>query len=203
MSLETVQQNPQVVQLQESGSQLVESAKSIVIDSKETFDNASTVLASLASQRKQGDGLRKLIVQPLNDHVKNINAFFANLIAPVEEAENSLRQKVSAYVTEQDRLATIEQDKIDKQAAKDAKAAEKRGEPVDEFEAPAPAVAQVQRSSGRVHTTKIWTYEVTDETKIPRQFLQPNLGAIRDAVRNGERKIAGVRIYEEVTTVVR
>jgi hypothetical protein len=48
----------------------------------------------------------------------------------------------------------------------------------------------------------IWSYEVEDEKKVPREYLQINPSAINAAVRNGVRKIAGVKIFEKPSIAV-
>lgn len=48
-----------------------------------------------------------------------------------------------------------------------------------------------------------WNWSVTDETKIPREYLMPNIGAIDLAIEEGVRDIPGLEIYEETTVGVR
>lgn len=45
--------------------------------------------------------------------------------------------------------------------------------------------------------SKVWRFEVTDPTLVPREFLAVDEVAIRKAVMAGSREIAGVRIYQE------
>jgi len=40
-------------------------------------------------------------------------------------------------------------------------------------------------SAGTSFTRKTWKFEIVDETKIPRDFLCPHEGKIREAVKNG------------------
>lgn len=57
--------------------------------------------------------------------------------------------------------------------------------------------------SGSSFTRKTWKFEVTDPTLVPREFLVVNDALIRDAVKNGSREIAGVRIYEDIDVSIR
>ena len=54
-----------------------------------------------------------------------------------------------------------------------------------------------------VGARKVWTFEVLDETKLPREYTQPDEAAIRKAVAAGVRQIEGVRIYEKQTMTSR
>lgn len=48
-----------------------------------------------------------------------------------------------------------------------------------------------------VGAAKVWKFEIEDESLVPREFLIVNETAIRVAIREGKREIAGVRIYQE------
>lgn len=48
-----------------------------------------------------------------------------------------------------------------------------------------------------------WTYEVTDETQLPREYLTPDLRKLKSAVDGGMRFIEGVRIFEDPKAVFR
>lgn len=57
----------------------------------------------------------------------------------------------------------------------------------------AKAVAQTKVSG----ITRRWTFEVTDKSQLPSEFLIADEVAIGKLVRSGVREIAGVRIYQE------
>lgn len=60
------------------------------------------------------------------------------------------------------------------------------------------------RANGAVSSiAKRWTYEVEDISKVPAQFLEINRGAIQAAVRDGERNIPGLRIFQAEGLVIR
>lgn len=60
------------------------------------------------------------------------------------------------------------------------------------------AVAPVQVESPKVSgfTTR-WTYEITDEASVPRQYCEVSSSLINKAIKEGIREIPGVRIFEE------
>lgn len=47
-------------------------------------------------------------------------------------------------------------------------------------------------------TRKVWKFEITDVSQIPREYLVVDESAIRKAMMAGVRDIAGVRIFEDV-----
>lgn len=53
------------------------------------------------------------------------------------------------------------------------------------------------------HVRKAWKAEVEDDAQVPREYLAVDMKRINDAVRMGVREIPGVRIYEDITTVIR
>ena len=64
--------------------------------------------------------------------------------------------------------------------------------------------AKVTRTeSGSASQRKVWSFEVVNETEVPREYLVVEQGKIRDAVKMGTRTIPGVRIYEETKTIFR
>jgi hypothetical protein len=66
-------------------------------------------------------------------------------------------------------------------------------------EAPAP----LRSASARIAERKRWTFEVVDAAKVPDRFKVVDDKAIRQAVKDGERQIAGVRIFQTDELAVR
>jgi hypothetical protein len=137
--------------------------------------------------------------------VKKINDLFKTLAAPLLEADALIRRKVSDYRFAQAEIARKEQDRLNKLAAQQqarlAKKAEKRG-----VEAPkivAPVVPPPPTRVGNLSTRKVWKFTVTDETKVPREYLVVDETKIRKFVAAGVREIPGVNIYQEEETVIR
>lgn len=52
-------------------------------------------------------------------------------------------------------------------------------------------------------TTKRWTFEVTEPSQIPIEYLQVNEVAVRKAIADGTRSIPGFRIYQDTTLTIR
>lgn len=61
----------------------------------------------------------------------------------------------------------------------------------------------IKTASGAAISRKTWKFDVMDTEQIPRRFLKVDETAIRQAVRDGERQIPGVRIYESEELAIR
>jgi hypothetical protein len=88
---------------------------------------------------------------------------------------------------EQQEKADKEQERREKiQASHEAK-----GHKTYELEEVEPEVAE------KTVTAKRWTFEVIDIGRVPTKYLEISSAAVRLAIRNGEREIKGLRIYQE------
>lgn len=186
-----------------------------------TAAKVTEMLAIVADTAKRSEERRVALVKPLNDEVKSIN----DLVRPLAAAFDALKTKgkdkqlawhraeqarVERERAEADRARReAERAEAEARAAAIAKAAE-TGKPV-EIPAPAPVVvAPVAEASRGVKTDygtttvrKVWRFEITDATRVPRNFLSVDEQAIRRAVADGAREIEGVRIYQEEQLSVR
>ncbi|TET23384.1 MAG: hypothetical protein E3J78_02315 [Candidatus Cloacimonadota bacterium] len=58
------------------------------------------------------------------------------------------------------------------------------------------------KETDTTQTRKVWKFEITDPTRVPREYMTINEAKIRNVVRSGIREIPGVRIYQEEIMVV-
>lgn len=59
-------------------------------------------------------------------------------------------------------------------------------------------------SAGKVRgLTKRWTFEITDISQVPREFLQVDEKKVKEAITAGTRSIPGVRIYQDESITLR
>lgn len=178
-------------------------ANSIVVADEKTELKASELLVNVKARIKKVDEWRKFFVKPLQDHVKTINAEFANVSEPLEKIENALKNGISTYRMELHRKAVAEQARIDKirQTANEKRL--EKGQ--DIINAPVATVetpdAPVKTQAGTVSTSLEWTYEVEDIHEVPRQFLrcEANHSEIMKAIKEGKREIKGLKIFEKVS----
>ena len=210
--IETTIETPEVLTLRTEGDGLADMAESLVV-TEATMNDASDLLAWIATNKKRLEAQRVSLVKPLNDHVKFINGQFKGWMAPLESADQAVRGKVLTYKREQARIAdeakAAEEKRIRAEQALLAEEAETTGVPLAPAPPPMAATlpsppAKTTRSAlGTTTVKKVWQYEITDPTAVPREYLAVDEKKIAAVVRAGIRSIAGVRIFETEQLAVR
>lgn len=64
-------------------------------------------------------------------------------------------------------------------------------------------VEELEVEDGKISFKKEWDFQVEDDTQVPREYLQVDAGSIEKAIKNGVRKIPGVKIFSYETTQMR
>lgn len=177
----------EVVQKAESDAALMtQQAGAIQVTTVEQEEEAYNALKEIKKAIKTIEDKRKEITQPLNASLKATNAMFKKLSEPFLVADKTLRGKVEDFHQIQEEKAEKERQRREKiQAAHAAK-----GHETHEITEP-----EVEVSKSTV-TAKRWTFEVVDESKIPREYLIVDGTAVRKAIRNGVREIDGLDIFQ-------
>lgn len=176
----------------------------LVVSNPITLEHAGKLILALKARWEKVEKWRITYVKPLNDLVKEYNNQFKPYLDRLEKMEAATKRKVSDYTMQQENIRRAqqkqEQEAHDKLMAEEEAKAKKDGV---EFVASATPVvksetAMVRTTKGKISNIMIWTFEITDPEKIPKQFCKPDEAAIRKAVQNGTRMIDGVRIFEDV-----
>ena len=189
--------------IQESGTELVAMANAQVVLDQSQADEANEILTKINYGLKQIEGKRTSFTAPLNQSLKEINATFKKMVEPIKYAKESLTSRLMSWRRQ-------EQARIDEERAKAVREEERRRKIQEAHAAKGhvvkeditPVVKPIPFSVN--DTTKVqlrWTYEIEDDTKIPRDYLTVNGPAITQAVRAGVRDIPGVKIYQKETAV--
>lgn len=173
------------------------------ITNEEQQAEASDFLAQLKARYKEVESQRVEFTKPLLDTKKKIDDEFKRTLTPLKTAIGAVTRVMADFHKKQLEVARKEEERLQKLAEKRQARAEAQGK-TPEYR-PAPTVEQPEKTlrndEGKAQTTfsKIWKFEVVDETKVPREFLRVDESAIRRAVAGGAREIEGVRIYEDVS----
>ncbi len=139
-----------------------------------------------------------------------------------EEAERLAREEAAELQRKADEAAKAADTSAAREKAKEAerraREAEERADKEAERKKEADKAPETTTRGGygaSAGTTKRWTFEVEDIAKVPRQFLMVNTVAVNDAIKadakamkEGKegaamRTIAGLRIFQKSSTVVR
>ncbi len=87
----------EVAQRQQAAAAIVQQAQALTICDEASLNRALAMLSQCRGEIKAVDALRRRFVDPLNDHVKDINRFFADNVAPLKEADGIIVTKSSTY----------------------------------------------------------------------------------------------------------
>lgn len=189
----------------------------------ENYAKTGMVLQTLKAKAKEIEDMRVALVKPLNDHVNRINDLFRPVSAKVKAAQDAVKRFVERYQVEERKKVAAETARL--QAIADEKAAKERAElkakadaaaaaghkataavyakKAETVVAQAPVVVQTAAPAGIV-TAKVWTFEIVDPTRVPRDYMMVDEQRIRTAVLALKEncKIPGVRVYQKEQTRV-
>lgn len=168
------------------------------IVTKDDLVFAAEVLVETKTSMKRIDDKRKEITGPLNEALRAANALFKPVITFYEKCEKILKQKIAAAHTQAGSEA-----KAALESAAEAAAAGDGTGVTEALQAHDDAV-EFPETDG-IQYRKVWKFEITDESQIPREFMTPNTLLISGVVLNkkGATNIPGVRVFEDKIIAVR
>ena len=210
--------------LTKSADRVLAVAQSIVIDSPEMADIAATELVSIKARAKELDEERKRITKPMDDAKKAVMDIYKPAIERLGQAETVLKNAITAYQREQNRLADLAaaeaarkaREEAEKMAAK-AEKLEAKGRPEDAealrnvaaMTAAAPVTASRPTKLAGVSTRKVWKANVADRAAAIKAMAdnpayqhlltidESALNKLAAAMKNPNCPIAGVVFYED------
>lgn len=230
---EMVISNPEEVTLKATSQELVTASKNAVVMTFPDLSEATDLCKLIKTRINEAEEARKKITVPLNAALDEVNARFKTISEPLKEAEQLLKNKMVAFSEAEEKRAKEEAARKEKerqeQERKDREAAEARrkqeeeqaADPTLDRAAPSfpPSVEAVKQEvapikpeirkttygqTGASFTAKkVWDYELTDLSLVPREFLILDTSKVGAVVKAGIREIAGIRIYQKSTASVR
>jgi len=139
----------------------------------------------LAKLSKLIDSKRQDAVKPALEEQRRINGFFKPVIDRLENISKSLIKQVNEYVR-------LEQKKERERIAEETRLATekilagKKPEPIRPIS-----------ENVKVWTTKVWVFDIADESIVPKEYLSPDISKINAAIKSGVREIKGIKIRQE------
>lgn len=189
-----IDETKEIAELKKNNVSLYDKVKGIKVKDPKSQMEAGQWLVLISKAKKAVEEKRQFFVRPLNEQVKRINEMFKGYMKPLLEAEGILRNGMVAYNIQLRKEAEEKNKEIERLAKKtgiDSKDLELTSQP-----------AVVKMKAGSVSARKFWTFKVIDLKKVPREFLMLDVVKVREAIRKGERKIAGLEIYEAESIAV-
>ncbi|OGV45825.1 MAG: hypothetical protein A2017_18160 [Lentisphaerae bacterium GWF2_44_16] len=214
-----IQETKPEIQLQNENSLLVKKAQGIVIASDAENTVAAEFLTSIKGAAKKVKDFFADSKKKAHEAWKAVCGNEAKMLSPLEQAEEIVKKKISAYIETQNRLRFESERKAAEEAARLQKQADKAMKKGDtemgeslQLEA-AMTVAQVayipQKNEG-ISMRYSWNWEVEDITKIPREYLTVDAGLLDSIAKTQKadanskpadflRKIPGIKFFTKST----
>lgn len=200
------ERNPIVVEHRSRGEMFLNRAITIVVDSPVAAENANNGIVKGKEYLEAVHRQRRFFTKPLEEQVDRINALFTELAKPFETGLVNLNGKVKEYlVAQQKEVENRKREEMEKvrkeqEAHPEKSSAEFTQQQLDlekKFEAEKKAAGTVTSQAGATQVRYRWTYEVTDYSQVDEAYKTLNEAAVKLAISQGIREIAGIRIFQE------
>ena len=190
-----MEKDDKLKKINEDVTKVIKTSETIKIETEEDFTKATEFLNQIIARIKRIEELRIQFTKPILDAKNAIDTEFKASSVPLREVEAKVKSIILDYRKKEAEL--IEKKRIEK--LKEAEKITNIGEQEQALEEVKEIRQEtnVQVSSGTNRFRKVWTFDIINEKIIPKAYLKVDEMAIRKAVKDGERKIKGVKIYQE------
>lgn len=197
-----------------------EQAKLISITDAVSYDSAIRFLKEVNTKLKDFKSQREKYIKPMKDSIKAIDEKLKEPIKLLEDTGTTLREKLNSYLSEvrkrEEERLILERKKAEEDAIREIDKLEQTKAQAGEYDEVTQKAIQrtienkqnkaieatvlndkINLSTNSASVSMVWDFEVTDKSSLPLEYLKIDEVAIRNAVRNGERNIPGVKIYQK------
>jgi hypothetical protein len=190
-------------------------AEILTITDKPSYEQGCASLLSIKDMQKKLDETFDPIIQAAHKAHRAAIDQKKKFAEPLAAAEKVLKNRIATFLeaeeekrkAEEDRLRLIAEKAEEERRLQEAIQAEADGD-LDEAAAilddepafvPPPFVPKTVETGGGISMRKTWKFTIEDASKIPREYLTPDMVKIGGVVRalREAAKIPGVRIYAE------
>ncbi len=171
--------------------------KRMEITTPEEYENLIELLGELKGFVSGIEELRQSFVKPLNDVVKRINLFFKPTLERYAEAEAEGKRKLQQFAA----WADAERERLLQEAEQEAQGGDTVAAAQAIFDAAGSIVPKVAGYSER----STWVGEVVDASRLPREYLMPDLAKLQAATKAGgaATRIPGWRVFKKQISTMR
>lgn len=189
-------ENTQIEVVKTQVSKALQTVQSISVTTKPEYEQAVEIGGKLKKVFKMVTERKEEITKPMNEALKSARALFKPMEETLEQAEKELKDKMLVFMAEERKREAEAQKKAEEEIKKQEELLAKKEITRDEASkatvlANAEAkVAEVQKTvkteSGAKATEKfVLEYIVEDKTKIPLNFLEPDMVKIKASFKAG------------------
>lgn len=176
---------------------ILEAFKDFQIEDDGDYEVVAEGLQEVKRIAKDLEQRRKTITQPINGALREFNSWFKPAQTVLENTERVLKRRLAEYETlkaEQSRLAML------------AAAAASQAGDFDAAHEASKGIVELPSAHGITHS-RYYDYEITDISKVPREFLAVDHSAVKIYIKNAGKdcpqSIPGIKFVEKTRTIAR
>lgn len=196
------------------------------IENEADKENAVIMLKEISDYKKAIKKQEDELSSDAKKELAEIKAMFNEPQSFLNDAEEIVRGKINHFLNEQKARMEAEalaiKQKAEDEALKQAEELEALKSGAGEYDAATrkamieaieakqnkliDATAkqmEINQSSANSVVRKVWAFRLTDLSKVPLQYIQLNETAVRNAIKAGERNIAGLEIFQECQVAIK
>lgn len=207
-----MEQTPEVKEVTTLALTIPDQARQLVIASNEDYVRAGALLVAIKGIRKKINDTFKPIKQKMDAAKQEVLDQERAADKPLVEAEEIIKPRLAAWNKEQERIRQEEEMRLqeiarkeeEERRLKEAILAEQSGDKEEAeaiintpIQAPPVVVQKTTPKVAGVSFRENWDFEIINENLIPRQYLMPNMIAIRAVVKGlkNQTNIPGVKVF--------
>lgn len=196
------------------------------IENEADKENAVIMLKEISDYKKAIKKQEDELSSDAKKELAEIKAMFNEPKSFLNDAEEIVRGKINHFLNEQKARMEAEalaiKQKAEDEALKQAEELEALKSGAGEYDAVTRKAmieaieakqnklidatakqAEINQSSSNSVVRKVWAFRLTDLSKVPLQYIQLNETAVRNAIKAGERNIAGLEIFQECQVAIK
>lgn len=204
----------------------IEQINNMPVANRVDYDKATEWLKAVTIVRKDFEKVQKEKIAPFKAEIDGIKDMFKKPLELLTQAETIARDKINAYLVEERKIKEAEARKIEeqrrKEAEKELKKLDRQDAKADKYDdataqaihdsiadkkaeilAKATEAVEINQANDTSSVRMIWDFNVVDLSKVPVEYLTINTTAVREAIRNGKREIAGLEIYQKPVVAIK
>jgi len=188
-----MEETKEITLVKTQSTKALNASNEITIKTQEDMVKATDVLSKIKTVGKLIKERKEAITRPMMESLNSVRDLFKPIESNHAEAERIIKGKMLAYQNAEEEKAQEAKDKLAARVEKGTMKAETAVAKMESIQTPE---TTTKGKVGAVSFRIVKKYRVVDETKIPREFLVPDMGKITEALKAG-MEVAGAEVYEE------
>lgn len=178
--------------VKQQATKALQAATELTIKTPEDMTKATDILSKIKTIGKMVKERKEAITKPLNEALTSARDLFKPIEQNHAEAERIIKGKMIDYQEVEEKRQAEAKLKLAERVEKGTMKAETAVAKIEAM----PEVAKT--TTGKVGSVSFKTtkkYRVTDEDKVPREYMVPDIGKITEAIKAG-KVVPGAEMYE-------